>query len=208
MRRHLLQVALSILATGLLLRTELQGQHSPAVTSPAQLEASLPSPSVPSDASSGSSLTNSSSRAHGKRNLTHRTASRAPRRASLRSSRHAKGRVSVGSRRRSRALYGGYVGPAPYGSGLTLSYLIPYGDGQNNMVRSQPVNYVHEPVSNYGPGNPQMAANAPPRFRAAYEEQINVAPTHAEPITTLIFKDGRPPVQVQNYALTTSILYA
>jgi hypothetical protein len=53
-----------------------------------------------------------------------------------------------------------------------------------------------------------MAANAPPRFRAAYEEQINVAPTHAEPITTLIFKDGRPPVQVQNYALTTSILYA
>ncbi len=100
------------------------------------------------------------------------------------------------------------MGPAPYGSGLTLAYLIPYGDGQNNMVRSQPVNYVHEPVSNYGPGNPQMAANAPPRFRAASEEQINIAPTHAEPITTLIFKDGRPPVQVQNYALTTSILYA
>ena len=29
-----------------------------------------------------------------------------------------------------------------------------------------------------------------------------------QPATTLIFKDGRPPVQVHNYALTASTLYA
>ena len=31
---------------------------------------------------------------------------------------------------------------------------------------------------------------------------------HAQPATTLIFKDGRPPVQIHNYALTGSTLYA
>ncbi len=31
---------------------------------------------------------------------------------------------------------------------------------------------------------------------------------HAQPATTLIFKDGRPPAQVHNYALTGSTLYA
>jgi hypothetical protein len=31
---------------------------------------------------------------------------------------------------------------------------------------------------------------------------------HLQPTTTLIFKDGRAPVQVHNYALTASTLYA
>jgi hypothetical protein len=31
---------------------------------------------------------------------------------------------------------------------------------------------------------------------------------HPQPSTTLIFKDGRAPVQVHNYALTDSTLYA
>ena len=31
---------------------------------------------------------------------------------------------------------------------------------------------------------------------------------HVQPATTLIFKDGRSPVQVHNYALTASTLYA
>ena len=53
-----------------------------------------------------------------------------------------------------------------------------------------------------------MAANAPSPFRPAYQEQVEAAPVHAQPITTLIFKDGRPPVKVQNYALTASTLYA
>ncbi len=30
---------------------------------------------------------------------------------------------------------------------------------------------------------------------------------HAQPATILIFKDGRPPVKVHNYALTGSTLY-
>ena len=31
---------------------------------------------------------------------------------------------------------------------------------------------------------------------------------YPQPATTLIFKDGRPPVQIHNYALTASTLYA
>jgi hypothetical protein len=31
---------------------------------------------------------------------------------------------------------------------------------------------------------------------------------HGQPATTLIFKDGRTPVQVHNYALTDNTLYA
>jgi len=31
---------------------------------------------------------------------------------------------------------------------------------------------------------------------------------HAQPATILIFKDGRPPEKVHNYALTASTLYA
>ena len=53
-----------------------------------------------------------------------------------------------------------------------------------------------------------MASNAPPLFRPAYQGQIDTPPVHAQPATTLIFKDGRPPAQVHNYALTATTLYA
>jgi hypothetical protein len=53
-----------------------------------------------------------------------------------------------------------------------------------------------------------MATNAPPAFRPAYQAQIDNAPVHAQPATTLIFKDGRAPVQIHNYALTANTLYA
>ena len=53
-----------------------------------------------------------------------------------------------------------------------------------------------------------MAENAPPAFRPAYQGPVEIAPVHAQPATTLIFKDGRPPAQVHNYALTGSTLYA
>jgi hypothetical protein len=68
---------------------------------------------------------------------------------------------------------------------------------------------AEQPMVDYGPEppGPEMAANAPP-FRPAYPEQSAAAPVHAQPATTLIFKDGRPPLQVHNYALTASTLYA
>jgi hypothetical protein len=53
-----------------------------------------------------------------------------------------------------------------------------------------------------------MAANTLPRFRPGYQPQGEAAPVNAQPTTILIFKDGRPPVQVRNYALTASTLYA
>jgi hypothetical protein len=53
-----------------------------------------------------------------------------------------------------------------------------------------------------------VADNAPPTFRPAYQGQGADAPVNPQPATTLIFKDGRPPVQVHNYALTSNTLYA
>ena len=59
-----------------------------------------------------------------------------------------------------------------------------------------------------GASAPQIADNAPLTFRPAYQGQADNAPVGAQPATTLIFKDGRPPVQVHNYALTANTLYA
>jgi hypothetical protein len=122
------------------------------------------------------------------------------------------GRNGVGYRRRYPYIYGGYVGLGPWSYGLPLAYALPYGDEQDDAGGSQPApqqaDYGDQLVNDYGPAAPQMAANAPPPFRPAYQEQTEFAPVHPQPITTLIFKDGRPPVKVQNYALTPSTLYA
>jgi hypothetical protein len=100
------------------------------------------------------------------------------------------------------------VGLGPFGYGLPLTYGLPYGDDQDDASGPQQADDGDRPVNDYSPEGPQMAANATPAFRPAYQEQVETAPAHAEPITTLIFKDGRPPAQVQNYALTASTLYA
>ena len=69
------------------------------------------------------------------------------------------------------------------------------------------------------PGNPaltepnqEFAAGAAPVFRPLYrplyEGSVDSPPVKAQPTTTLIFKDGRPPQLVHNYALTGNMLYA
>jgi hypothetical protein len=55
---------------------------------------------------------------------------------------------------------------------------------------------------------PELAANGPPLYRPLYQEPPVVAPVRPQPATTLIFKDGRSPKQVHNYALTANTLYA
>jgi hypothetical protein len=64
------------------------------------------------------------------------------------------------------------------------------------------VDYGQEPL------DAQFAENAPPAFRPPYQGQVDFAPVHPQPATTLVFKDGRPPAQVHNYALTATTLYA
>lgn len=110
-------------------------------------------------------------------------------------------------------LYAGYPGLIPFGYGVPYPYAFDYGDDEDDSV-AQPAppqaDYGNQPIGDYGqeaPG-PQLAANAPTPFRPAYQGEGEIAPVHAQPATTLIFKDGRSPVYVHNYALTASTLYA
>jgi hypothetical protein len=112
----------------------------------------------------------------------------------------------VGYRRHYPYFYGSYAGLSPFGYGLPLPYALPYGNDQDDTP--QQADYSNQPMGDYGPEPPQWAAIAPPSFRPRYQPQGEAAPVSAQPTTTLIFKDGRPPVQVHNYALTASTLYA
>jgi hypothetical protein len=105
----------------------------------------------------------------------------------------------------------GYRGPYLYGGlpfGYGLPFGLPYGDDQDEgggQVAPPQPDYSNQPPDDYGP---EVAAYSPSPFRPAYQGQIDAAPVHGQPATTLIFKDGRPPVQVHNYALTDNTLYA
>lgn len=209
-----LKGALGILAASLLFQMELLAQHGPASTSSAHIGGAVhagPSPSFSGSPRrfappSGSLFTSPTGRYpsfQGGRNLrplpglTHHPDN---------------GRDGVGYRRHYPYFYGSYAGLVPFGYGLPLPYALPYGDDQDDTNGSQPApqqaDYGDQPMGDYGPEPPQLAANAPPPFRPGYQPQGETAPVNAQPATTLIFKDGRPPVQVHNYALTASTLYA
>lgn len=117
------------------------------------------------------------------------------------------------------AVYAGYPWLA-YGYGIPLGYSMPYaGDGDDTAGPSpMPQQQADEPPVDYGPEppNPEVAGNGAPSFRPPYQGPYQgsfqapsqAAPVHAQPATVLIFKDGRPPQKVHNYALTGSTLYA
>jgi hypothetical protein len=112
------------------------------------------------------------------------------------------GMGGVGYRRHYPYISRSYAGFISFGYGLPL----PYGNDQDDTTGQ--ADYGDQPMNDYGPEPPQLAANAPPSFRPGYQPQGEAAPVNAQPTTTLIFRDGRPPVQVHNYALTASTLYA
>jgi hypothetical protein len=58
------------------------------------------------------------------------------------------------------------------------------------------------------PAPPEVAANSPSPYRPPYQAPVEAPPVHDQPATTLIFRDGRPPLEIHNYALTGSTLYA
>jgi hypothetical protein len=111
-------------------------------------------------------------------------------------------------------VYAGYPWLSSFGYGFPVAYGAPYIDDQDEASSPQPApqsaDYGNVPPPDYvqQPSGPQLAANAAPPFRPPYQEQINTPPVHAQPATTLVFKDGRPSLQVHNYALTASTLYA
>jgi hypothetical protein len=117
-------------------------------------------------------------------------------------------RHGAGNRTHDPYIYAGYTWLNPLGYGAPVAYGgLPYDTGQDDtgggpQPGPQQADYADQPPA------PQMADNAPPVFRPAYQGQADNAPVSAQPATTLIFKDGRPPVQVHNYALTANTLYA
>ena len=124
-------------------------------------------------------------------------------------------RHGVGYRNHELSIYAGYPWMNTFGYGFPLAYGgLPYDNGQDDTGGAQPgpqqPDYGEQPPADYVSEPParQMADNAPPAFRPPYQGQTDNAPVSAQPATTLIFKDGRPPIQVHSYALTANTLYA
>jgi hypothetical protein len=113
------------------------------------------------------------------------------------------------------AVYAGYPWLA-YGYGAPLGPSMAYGGDTDGAEGPSPMpqQQADEAAVDSGPEPPssQIAPNGAPSFRppyqGPYEASSQAAPVHAQPTTILIFKDGRPPEKVHNYALTGSTLYA
>ncbi len=111
------------------------------------------------------------------------------------------------------------VGGSAYGIGYGLGYPYGYGlydsgvgfssgdDYNPNELAEVPGPYADPNAGAYAdpsPG-PTVAENYPPVPAPAYR---SAQPTPApEDAVTLIFKDGRPPLEIHNYALTRTTLY-
>jgi hypothetical protein len=108
-------------------------------------------------------------------------------------------------------VYTGYTWLSPLGYGSPVAFGgLPYAGQDDAAGGPQPSNYVEQSPADSAPEPqaPQVADNAPPVFRAPYLGEAINAPVKAQPATTLIFKDGRAPVEIHNYALTANTLYA
>lgn len=103
-------------------------------------------------------------------------------------------------------LYSNYVG---YPWLLPFGYGLPFGDDSDDTSSADSVapapDFSNEPPA---AAPPDVTPAAAPAFRPAYQPQPVEPPMRPEPATTLVFNDGRPPMEVHNYALTGSTLYA
>jgi len=103
---------------------------------------------------------------------------------------------------------GTYFYPAYLGYGGFYGY--GYAD-DSSYDQSQPAQAYQDGNAQAPPPDSgyydQTYVQAPPA-RPAYQPQAAAAaPVPDQPETTLLFKDGRPPQQVQNYAVTRTTLY-
>lgn|ERR1700761_252273 len=126
------------------------------------------------------------------------------------------------NRERYPAVYAGYPWLS-FGYGAPLGYGMAYAGDPDDNAAPMPPQQAEESPADYGPeprgpqGAPEVAETGaassfrPPYqgpYQGPYPGPAQVAPVHAQPTTVLIFKDGRPPEKVHNYALTGSTLYA
>ncbi len=101
---------------------------------------------------------------------------------------------------------GVYLVPSYLGYGGFYGY--PDDSSYEDQVQQAP---AYQDVNAQAPppdsGYDEAYGQAPPP-RPAYQPQAAApAPIPDQPETTLLFKDGRPPQQVQNYAVTSTTLY-
>jgi hypothetical protein len=231
MRRRLtpfVQVAFGLLASTLSYPTALLAQHiglgAPASPSHIGLGApnspshiglgapSLPSPARPSGLPSGPMALRPGVRYP---SVPIHDGSHPPSTATGPSHRPDDGRHGADYRNHTPYIYTGYTWLNPYGYGFPVAYGgLPYAGqddaGGGPQLGPQQADYGEQPPADHAPEPPapQMADNALPSFRPAYEGPAVDAPVSPQPATTLIFKDGRPAVQIHNYALTANTLYA
>jgi hypothetical protein len=96
--------------------------------------------------------------------------------------------------------YDGYYDDGFYGDDDDSGY--DAGNGPVDYSGAAPENYVEQPPAQY-----QMAPEEPAQPSAVAFAQT-VAPTlYDSTAVTLVFKDGRPPEKIHNYALTRTTLY-
>jgi hypothetical protein len=99
--------------------------------------------------------------------------------------------------------YAGYPWLGTFGyAAPPLASDVPYWDEEDeDLGPTQEVQYGAPPSS-------EVAENGPAYYRPAYAGPAPDAPVSAQPATTLVFEDGRPSLQVHNYALIGNTLYA
>lgn len=99
----------------------------------------------------------------------------------------------------------------PYGIGYSVGYVPDYldyaGSPTNATPEPQPADLYGPPPDEY-PSPPEQADAAPaPNYRPAYQKPQAESELPPEQTVTLVFKDGRPNEQIQNYMLTRTTLY-
>ena len=209
---NLVQVSLIVLASSLVLQVPLSAQHagSTGLIGSGHIGGPVhpgPAPTFPGPPRSVTSGVHSPSLQHGQ-----------PRPWPGGGPARPIGGGNRDGKRRDRypSVYAGYPWLS-FGYGVPLGYSMPYG-GDPDDTAPMPPQQAQEPPVDYGPEPPgpqrppEVADSGAPSFRppyqGSYQGPSQVAPVHAQPTTVLIFKDGRPPEKVHNYALTGSTLYA
>src|SRR3984885_2272840 len=110
----------------------------------------------------------------------------------------------------------GWIGPGYLNSGYLDSGYPGYPDTTSYDDSQAPPNYAGQAQPNYGGYDnappdqtpPALSPPAPPPYPPyAQPQHAPSQPLADEDAVTLIFKDGRPPEQIHNYAMTRTTLY-
>jgi hypothetical protein len=98
----------------------------------------------------------------------------------------------------------GWLGPGCVG----VLECDPLADSEYDSQVAAPAGAQEYPSPDYGPGPVEQAEAAPAEsFRPEYVRPQPAPELEPEAPVTLIFKDGRPSEQIQNYMLTRTTLY-